>query len=257
MKYTNKELFGSKNPQSQANDVYICFQAKEAICRQNNVYVESKKLNDHKITGAIVAEVFKEKIEEVFKEKGLDTKYKISENNVYVAGCRVEFDFLILKKDAEKIEHLPIYPLDKVVAVLESKTYGVYTSYELGNKELRSGSKAFDELDKGKQEERLKRFDLYRLVNAFKDLHNRNNKVKLGYMSMSEQIPVYSDTYSNFIRFTEVFFKDAFNFYNISFNDFCYTYYAKAASTSTVKNHKLDRYSSNEDWIEFVCGLVK
>ena len=82
-----------------------------------------------KLVGAVTAEVFRQKIVQVLKDY---PEYVISENNVYVEGCHLEFDFLILQRGAEKLMGLPVYRNEDAVAVLECKANGLYTLYKQG-----------------------------------------------------------------------------------------------------------------------------
>ena len=96
------------------------------------------KRNIKKFSGAVTAEYFRSKIEEILLRY---PQYKISDNNVFIKEYPMEFDFLILKSDAQKINGLPVYEADKVVAILESKKNGVYKAY---NEEKRNKFKDFD-----------------------------------------------------------------------------------------------------------------
>ena len=95
--------------------------------KNDNLYRKQKR--GSKVIGAMVAELFRKNIDYILKKNKLDDKYKVSENNVYVKGCHIEFDFLILKKSAKKVSvedannmeiiyELPIYDQMDVVAVL-------------------------------------------------------------------------------------------------------------------------------------------
>lgn len=172
----------------------------------------------------------------------------MSENNVYVKGCNVEFDFLILKKTAKKSRcklvknqgvsiEIPIYNATDVIAVLESKTYGLYTLYK-----GRTGDK----------ENEIKKNDLYRFVTAYKDkLVNLNSKIKIGYMCLAEQRP--NEGKSNFIEKTLYFFEDYFEQKYEDNNKCWYTYFSKCH----FANKTPDVYASDDMWEKFIVNLVQ
>lgn len=79
---------------------YYVYQSFEELMQNSDVanLPSDKEKRGSKITGSIVAEVFRKNIEYILKKNYMTNQYKISENNVYVKGCNTEFDFLILKK---------------------------------------------------------------------------------------------------------------------------------------------------------------
>ena len=224
-----------------------CFFKKEKII-EHTANIKEKKFT--KATGAIVAEVFRKNIEYVLQKNHLENDYKVSENNVYIAGCHIEFDFLILKKSAKRIEafplkdydsnikfELPIYNAEDVVAVLESKTYGIYSLY-----------KGRD----GDTETQLQKNDLYRFVTAYNDILKRSNpEIKIGYMCLAEQRP--NQGVSNFIEKTIYFFEDFFGNKYADNTKNWHVYYAKCQYTSKTA----DVYASDDDWEKFVINLVQ
>ena len=111
----------------------------------------------------ITAEYFRSKIEECLQQY---PDYKVSENNVYVKGCHIEFDFLILKSDALKQGGVPVYKADDVVAVLECKSNGIYHEYY-----------------RGKDDQTQKdTYDLKNFVDAYLKLLKENKQIKMGYI---------------------------------------------------------------------------
>ena len=228
--------YGMVNPQSGKNTLFKEYLMKKEKCEELSILCDSvgdtqKKLSSSKLIGVIVAEVFKEQFTMVLEKYGFDKQYKISENNVYIVGCPIEFDFLVLKKSAEKIENLPVYSLSDVIAVLESKTYGVYNLYKRGS----------DDLEK---------FDLYRFVKSYFTLDGPQNNIRLGYMCLSEQRP--NNGNSNFIMKTLQFFEDIFKQYKYDISSCCYTYFSRCHFASK----KEDYYSTDLDWERFVLNLV-
>ena len=193
--------YGSEKIQKEPNYVYKSF---KELMKESGVdkgcLVYKKEQNEAKIIGAITAEVFRKNIEYVLKKNMLSDMYKVSDNNVYVKDCYIEFDFLILNKGAKKILNhhvydsgitmeLPMYDIDDVIAVLESKTYGIYSLYKGRTENTKN------EMEKNK---------LYRFVSAYKDtLHGMKKNIKIGYMCMAEQRPNTGN--SNFIE-NNVFF---------------------------------------------------
>lgn len=244
--------FGCETIQGQENYVYKSFEKVQRICERDGIIeskAKNKKKNGAKITGAIVAEVFRKNIEYVLEKYELADRYKISENNVYVKGCNAEFDFLILKKEAKRINseniqdhniniELPIYDAMDVVAVLESKTYGIYTLYR-----GRTGDK----------ENEIKKSNLYRFVSAYKNtLLNLNSEIKIGYMCLVEQRP--NKGVSNFIEKTLYFFEDYFDQKYEDVSKVWYTYFSKC---QFVSENTPDVYATNEAWEKFIVNLVK
>lgn len=94
------------------------------------------------------------------KKKHLDD-LEVSPPNSYVDGCSLEFDLIILKKDAEKIDDLNIYNYKDVVAVLEIKKSGIYSKDSF-----------------------IKQRDTF-------DQFNKENKIKYGYITFIESYDQY------------------------------------------------------------------
>lgn len=87
-------------------------------------------LQNKKISGYITTEIFRKYIKEILEKKHPD-KLEVSPPNSYVDGCSLEFDLIILKKSAEKIDDLNIYNYKDVVAALEIKKSGIYSNGSL------------------------------------------------------------------------------------------------------------------------------
>ena len=189
------------------------------------------KRNIKKFSGAVTAEYFRSKIEEILSRY---PKYKISDNNVYIKEYPMEFDFLILKSDAQKINGLPVYEADKVVAILESKKNGVYKAY---NEEKRN---------------EFKEFDLDPLAEAYFKLQGPAKNIRLGYMTMSENRPKKEDGKSDLIRGTWLYFQDKFLNQGILMDDFCFFFSARCHFPSKEK----DIYMSDYQWEKFVLDLI-
>lgn len=242
--------FGCPVTQTDSNNVYGCFKQSKNIYTGNDVSDDEdkdiKKMGT-KITGIIAAEVFRKNIKYILEKNNLENTYKVSENNVYIKNYDTEFDFLILRKNAQKmvidnIENsnisieLPIYNLNDVVAVLESKTYGVYSLY------------------KGRTEntkKEIEKNDLYGFVSTYKELRKNNNNIKIGYMCLAEQRP--NKGVSNFIEKTLYFFEDYFEQKYGDSNRFWYTYFSRCH----FANKTTDIYATDDAWEEFVMNLVR
>ena len=186
-----------------------------------------------KLFGAICAAAFQDAIKQI-----LPAGYNITDNNVYIQGCFTEFDFLIVKSSAKKLKGLPIYAIDDVVAILESKANGVYTRY------YKSSA--------NKQSE-YERHTLYRLMEAFRKLDCPNRGIRLGYMTLSEYISGNDGGPSDFICATEDFFSDALKREAFSENDkLIHTFFARCHYTS----RKPDTFMNDDQWKEYVYALL-
>lgn len=119
------------------------------------------KTSDKKLKGAIVANLFKRNIEEIIRKHNLEDKVKISANNVYIAGSKNEYDLLIVKTEAEPILGF-VYKAEDVIAVIESKGNGLYN------------------LD----------MDTDNIASAVNNATKLNNKIKFGYITLTENVPV-------------------------------------------------------------------
>lgn len=173
-----------------------------------------------KLSGAIVAEHFRQEMEKVLRKHNVP--YKISQNNAYVQGSHIEFDFLLLKQDAEPILDVPVYRLCDVVAMLECKANGVY------------------EYNKS---------SLERLFRAYFDnLDGICNHIKIGYMTMSENCPKDEARSSNFIRHTITDFKSRFENHDELWDCF----FARCHYTA----QKPDCFMSDAQWEQFVMKLL-
>ncbi len=230
--------YGSEKIQDRPNSIwqgYELIKDKLGIKENDASYNKNKKNR-----GACVAELFRKNIEIVLENK-YRGKYKISENNVYVKGSHIEFDFLVLKGNAKRevitqkdiSYEIPVYELEDVIAVIESKTYGIYSLY---NRDIHNYEKN----------------DLFKFVNAYKnDLHGLDNKIKLGYMCLAEQRP--NKGTSNFIEKTIYFFEDFFDNKYFDVGRLWNVYYAKCQYANKKTD---DIYADETEWERFVDSLV-
>lgn len=194
---------------------------------------KASKTSSKKMIGSITAEYFRSKIEECLQQY---PDYKVSENNVYVKGCHIEFDFLILKSDALKQGGVPVYKADDVVAVLECKSNGIYHEYYRGK-------------DDQKQKDT---YDLKNFVDAYLKLLKENKQIKMGYMSLSENAPQCIIGKSNFIYGMLLYVHDKFKEKELSYNGKWYYYISRCHFTAKKK----DIYSSDQQWTEFISNLI-
>lgn len=176
-----------------------------------------------KLKGVLVASTFKEEIERILIEYKLEGKIKISENNSYILGHTTEFDFLLLKKEAKRVCDLPIYEVDDVLAIIESKTNGVMDFDYKG--ESRS---------------------LKLLADSFNKIWNINSDIRFGYMTMAERRPRdpnKRDSWENTSKCFETYIEN--NALSISF----------AASLHHTYGKPFE-YGTDEEWVEFVLTLA-
>lgn len=84
--------YGSQEIQDHPNYVYQSF---EELMQNSDVakLTSDKEKRGSKITGTIVAEVFRKNIEYVLKKNHMTNQYKISENNVYVKAVTLNLTF--------------------------------------------------------------------------------------------------------------------------------------------------------------------
>lgn len=201
---------------------------------------KSSKTISKKMIGSITAEYFRSKIEEALQhlQQYPDYKvdYKVSENNVYVKGCHIEFDFLILKSDALKQGGFPVYKADDVVAVLECKSNGIYHEYY-----------------RGKDDQTQKdTYDLKNFVDAYLKLLKENKQIKMGYMSLSENAPRSIIGKSNFIYGMLLYVHDKFKEKELSYDGKWYYYISRCHFPAKKK----DIYSSDQQWTKFISNLI-
>ena len=174
-----------------------------------------------KLTGVIVASTFKEEIENIISKHQL--KIKVSENNSYIIGQKTEFDFLLLKEDAEGINGLPIYRVEDVIAIIESKTNGVMDFDSDGWST-----------------------SLMLLSNSFNAVWKLNNNIRFGYMTMAERRPKTAknrDSWENTCR--------CFNTYIE--NEAVSVTFAASLHHSYGKPYE---YGTDKEWEDFVLTLV-
>lgn len=120
----------------------------------------------NKSTGNVIASILRKYI-----KKYCNKKYKVSNVNSYIEGCPIEWDLIILKKDAVD-NYINTYRLDDCVCLIEFKTSGLW-AYQV---------KQID-----------KTFDLH-----FKYLYNFREKlgrsIPFAYITYSETISYYEET---------------------------------------------------------------
>lgn len=154
---------------------------------------------------------------------------------MYIKGCYIEFDFLILKDTATRVDGLPVYEKEDVIAVLECKTNGVYTlfndPYELAH------------------------FELDRLSSTYFDvLEGPAHGIKLGYMTISENSTAREGCNSNFIRGTIQYMEKKFGQNLHSLDKLWSCFFARCHYTAKTKQ---DKYMSDSQWEQFVLDLIK
>lgn len=193
----------------------------------NGYYDDSRRFGKHpcdkthsKLSGVIAAEHFRQEMEMVLRKH--NAPYKLSQNNAYIQGCHIEFDFLLLKQDAEPMLDVPVYRLCDVVAILECKTNGVYA---------------------------YKESSLERMFRAyFEDLDGIRNQIRIGYMTMSENCPKNEAGNSNFIRHTIEDFESRFEHRDDLWN----CYFARCHYDAK----KPDCFMSDAQWEQFVLSML-
>lgn len=95
-----------------------CFDLERLAKKYHGDVKEAKKLR-----GLIAVELLKRVLDEYIKSNGLP--YKTSMENSYIAGSNYEYDLLVLSEKAEP--HFGfVYMPEDVIAILESKTRGLY-----------------------------------------------------------------------------------------------------------------------------------
>lgn len=74
---------------------YYVYQSFEELMQNSDVanLPSDKEKRGSKITGTIVAEVFRKNIEYVLKKNYMTNQYRISENNVYVKAVTLNLTF--------------------------------------------------------------------------------------------------------------------------------------------------------------------
>ena len=141
------------------NRLYDLYQEQstklEELVKQYSPAGEASK----KMRGAVTAELFRAEIERYLVNH--KEPYKVSGVNSYIAGADFEYDLLVVKKDAEPFCNL-IYRPEDVVAVVESKTNGIYDVQ--------------NDTD-----------NIAKVANRAKEL---NPSITFGYITLSEVVPV-------------------------------------------------------------------
>lgn len=115
--------------------------------------------NAKKLRGAIAAELLKQLITEYFNNNS--KSFKISNVNSYIVGSKFEYDLLIVKESAEPFIGIAYRPED-VIAIIECKAGGLF------------------KVEK----------DTDNIAQAINRAMLINPDIRLGYITMSENIPV-------------------------------------------------------------------
>ncbi|MBQ2904173.1 MAG: hypothetical protein IJE48_07230 [Clostridia bacterium] len=122
-----------------------------------------------KLHGNITANILIKYMQAVIDSSELP--YKVSPSNSFIDGYGVEWDALIVEKDAVNIMNLNVFEPSRVVAVVEFKTSGLFYkkadfSYDDGNMDNCPVLK--------------------NMIDSYKRMATENPKLKLGYISLKE-----------------------------------------------------------------------
>lgn len=172
-------------------------------------------VHSNKISGAVSSTIIIKYIQDVLDKNNKD--YKVSEPNVYILGCHVEIDALILKKDAESIMGTGIYHPDDVVSILEFKCSGIYSSSKNPFKYFIETCKSYNPWIKS-----------------------------AAYITISEFQPKKEKSI-DFYEKTKKFFDDLFNLQNFNFKMFCVMRNYDAQDIL---------FNNDYDWEDFVLSLL-
>lgn len=172
-------------------------------------------VHSNKISGAVSSTIIIKYIQDVLDKKNKD--YKVSEPNVYILGCHVEIDALILKKDAESIMGTGIYHPDDVVSILEFKCSGIYSSSNNPFKYFIETCKSY-----------------------------KTQIKSAAYITITEFLPKKEKSI-DFYEKTKKFFDDLFKLPNFNFKMFCVMRNHDAQDIL---------FNNGYDWEEFVLSLL-
>lgn len=187
---------------------------------------DGKKARCNKLNGNISSNIFIKYIQEVIDKYGLP--YKVSEPNVYIRGCKTEWDALILKKDAYNIMGCNLYNVHDVVSVLEFKTSGIF--YKVSDP-LKAGAP-------------LKNF-----FDSFADINSRKDVfISAGYITMYEYEPENGEHY--FLE-TVVALSNLRDSLKLKHKKECI---CEAFCLENTSDHTL--YKNKNNWVEFVLSLL-
>ncbi len=179
-----------------------------------------------KLHGNITANIFIKYMQAVIDSAELP--YKVSPSNSFIDGYGIEWDALIVEKNAVNIMNLNIFEPSKVVAVVEFKTSGMihsiadfsYDDYDIDNCPV-----------------------LKKMLDSYKKLSAENQKIKLGYISLKE-----SQSHRNgfaYISETRKIIDKRLNGQNYS----CFNF----INTATPEM----KYDKNDcSWTDFVLSLL-
>lgn len=117
-----------------------------------------------KLRGAITAELLREEISNYLNL--YDMNVAVSTVNSYIAGSKYEYDLLLVKKSAIPYMGILYLPED-VIAIVECKAGGLF------------------DVDK----------DTDNIAKAVNSAQNINNKIRFGYITISENVPINEYNY--------------------------------------------------------------
>lgn len=179
-----------------------------------------KGADKKKLHGNISANIFIKYMQAVIDSSELP--YKVSPSNSYVDGYGVEWDALIVEKDAVNIMNLNVFEPSKVVAVVEFKTSGLI--YKISQFEAEDSP------------------IMKKALNSFASISDKNKRIRFGYLSLEEREPS-GKAFKYFSKTCEVIGrkipKEKFSCFNILNNA-----------------GKKRKYNNNCTWSEFVLSLL-
>lgn len=91
------------------------------INMQKEQWISSGEKHSGKLLGNMVAMVLRKHIENIINYNGLE--YAVSGCNAYIDGCPIEWDLLLVKKNAI-VNDYNVYKVEDVVTAIEFKTSG-------------------------------------------------------------------------------------------------------------------------------------
>lgn len=197
---------------------------------EGDITKRNKKRSSGKPNGSLAANIFIKYIQSVLDNK--NKPYRVSEQNAYIIGCSVEFDALIVDKDAYNIMGYNIYDPKNVVALIEFKAGGL-----------------IGEVDKFDCKANPESYFLKSLFDSYqKLLRYRKKPLKTGYITFREQIPK-STKAINYLDKTENLFETKAKLLGIKEDD-----YSLFCFTKSNNGHKF--HGNKANWEDFVLSLL-